>query len=44
MGRRVFRVYYKEHIDKTKGDGGSKGRRWVWLGWDGGMGRKCRQL
>ena len=27
MGRRVFRNYYKGHIDKTKGEGGSKGRR-----------------
>ena len=31
MGRRVFRNYYKGHIDKTKGEGGSKGGRWVWL-------------
>ena len=33
MGRRVFRNYYKGHMDKTEGDGGSKGGRWVWLGW-----------
>ena len=31
MGRRVFRNYYKRHMDKTKGEGGSKGGRWVWL-------------
>ena len=35
MGRRVFRNYYKGHMDKTKGEGGSKGRRWVWMGWGG---------
>ena len=32
VGRRVFRNYYKGHMDKTKGEGGSKGGRWVWLG------------
>ena len=32
MGRRVFRNYYKGHMDKTKGECGSKGGRWVWLG------------
>ena len=31
--RRVFRNYYKGHMDKTKGEGGSRGGRWVWLGW-----------
>ena len=37
MGRRVFRnYYYKEHMDKTKGEGGSRGGRWVWLGWGRG--------
>ena len=25
MGRRVFRNYYKGHMDKTKGEGRSKG-------------------
>ena len=35
MGRRVFRNYYKGHMDKTKEEGGSKGGRWVWLGWAG---------
>ena len=40
MGRRVFRNYYKGHMDKTKGEGGSKRGRWVWMGW----GRKYRQV
>ena len=31
-------------MDKTKGEGESKGERWVWLGWEGVVGRKCRQL
>ena len=45
MGRRVFWNYYKGHMDKTKGEDGSKGGKWVWLGWGGGVvGRKCRQL
>ena len=43
VGRRVFRNYYKGHMDKTKEEGRSKGGRWVWLVW-GLMGRKCRQL
>ena len=34
MGKRVFRNYYKGHMDKTKGDGGSKGRDG--FGGDGG--------
>ena len=25
MGKRVFRNYYKGHMDKTKGEGGSRG-------------------
>ena len=33
MGGRVFRNNYKGHVDKTNGEGGSKGGRWVWLGW-----------
>ena len=33
MVRRVFSNYYKEHTDKAKGEVGSRGRRWVWLGW-----------
>ena len=40
MVGRVFRNYYKGHMDKIKGEGGSKGGRWVWLGSEG----KCRQL
>ena len=44
MGGRVFRNYYKGHVDKTKGEGGSKGERWVWLGWGDVIGGKCRQL
>ena len=27
MGGRVFRNYYKGHMDKPKGEGGSKGER-----------------
>ena len=33
MGRGVFRNYYKVHMDKTKEEDGSRGGRWVWLGW-----------
>ena len=33
MEGRVFRNYSKGHMDKNKGEGGSKGGRWVWLGW-----------
>ena len=43
MGRRVCRNYYTGHTDKTKGNGGSRGGWWVWLGWGRGVGRKCRQ-
>ena len=43
-GENGFRNYYKGHMDKTKGDGGSRGGRWVWLGWGREVGRKCRQL
>ena len=35
MGRGDFRNYYKGHMDKTKGEGGSRGGREVWLGWGG---------
>ena len=38
MEERVFRNYYKGHMDKTNGEGGSKGERGFWLVW-GGMGR-----
>ena len=44
MVGRVFRNYYKGHMVKTKGDGGSRGGRWVWLGCGRGVERKCRQL
>ena len=45
MGERIFRnYYYKGHMDKTRVKGGSKGGRWVWMGWQGGAGRKYRQL
>ena len=45
MGGRIFRNYCKGHMDKTKGEGGSKGGRWVWLVCCGGVvGGKCRQL
>ena len=30
-GGRVSRNNYKGHMDKTNGEGGSKGGRWVWL-------------
>ena len=43
MGGSLFRDYYKGHMDKTKREGGSKGERWVLLGW-GEWGGKCRQL
>ena len=43
-GEGFYRSYYKGHMDKIKGEGGDRGGRWVWLGWGGGMGRKCRQL
>ena len=39
-----YRNYYKGHMDKIKGEGGDEGRRAVWLGWGGGMGRKGTQL
>ena len=42
MGRRLFRNYYKGHMDKTKGEVGGRGGRWVWLGWGREVGRKCR--
>ena len=32
VGAKGFRNYYKGHMDKTKGEGGSKRGRWVWLG------------
>ena len=41
-GGRIFRNYYKGHMDKTKGEGGSKGRRRVWMGWGGRGGEKMQ--
>ena len=41
--RRVFRNYYKGHMVKTQGEGGSRGGRWVWLGWGGGSGGEKMQ-
>ena len=29
MGRGDYRNYYKRHMDKTKGEGGDGGGRWV---------------
>ena len=43
-GGRVFRNIYKGHMDKTKGEGGNKGGKWVWLGWGREVRKKCRQL
>ena len=40
MGRRVFRNYYKGHMDKTKGEGGSKGGRCGLAGVGGRGGEK----
>ena len=35
VGRGIFGNYYKGHMDKTKGEGGSRGGRWVWMGCGG---------
>ena len=40
MGRGDYRNYSKGPVDKTKGEGGGGGGRWVRLGWGGGMGKK----
>ena len=40
MRRGDYRNYYKGHMDKIKEEGGGGGRRWVQLGWGGGMRRK----
>ena len=42
MGRRVFRNYYEGNMEKTKGKGGSKGWKWVWLGLGGNSGEKIQ--
>ena len=44
MRRGDYKDYYKGHMDKTKGEVGGGGERWVQLGWGGGMGRKGIQL
>ena len=44
VGRGYYRNYYGGHMDKTKGEGGGGGGRWVQRGWGGGMGRKGIQL
>ena len=44
MRRGDYRKYFKGHMDKIKGEGGSGGGREVQLGWGGGMGRKGIQL
>ena len=44
MRRRVFRNYYKGHMDKIKGEGGDRRGRGVRLGWGRCMGRKGIQL
>ena len=41
MGTRVLRNYYKGHMDKTKGKGGSKGGKWDWLGLGGVVGENA---
>ena len=33
MRRGNYRNYYKGHMDKIKGEGGSGGGTGVWLGW-----------
>ena len=42
MGRRVFRNYYKGHMNKTKGESGGGRGRWVWLGWGESGGEKMQ--
>ena len=47
MGRGDYRNYYKGHMDKTKGESGSKEGRWVCLagvGGGAGGGGECRQM
>ena len=41
MGRRVFRNYYKGHMNKTKWEGERKGGRWVGLGLGEGWGENA---
>ena len=44
MRVRFFRYYCKGHMDKTKGEGRSRGGRWVWLGLGGVVEGKYRLL
>ena len=43
MEKGDYRNCYKGHMDKTKGEDGSRGGKWVRLGWSGGMGRKGKK-
>ena len=43
-GEKGFQELIQGYMDKTKGEGGSRGGRWAWLGWGRGVRRKCRQL
>ena len=36
-----YRNYYKGHMNKSKGEGGERGGKWVHLGWGEGMGEKA---
>ena len=42
MGLGVYKSYYKGQKDKIKEEDRGGGGRWDWLGWVGGIGRKCR--
>ena len=41
-GGRVFRNYYKGHMNQTKGGVGIRGERWGWLGWGALVGGKMQ--
>ena len=41
MGRGDYRNYYKGHMNKSKGEGGEGGGKWVHLEWGEGMGEKA---
>ena len=41
MGVKVFRNYYEGLMEKTKGEGGSKRGRLVWLGWGDSQGENA---
>ena len=44
VGRGDYRNYYKGHMDKTKGEGGERGGKGVYLRWGEWLGRKGIQL